>query len=131
MSEIWEKVELKQTSRRVGEPIASIGQGRLALNADACDLISNIYDYEWVQLTQAREGGRITKIGLEFTNKNENGKLRALRRKYKGKYVEGLNINSKQLVKKYFGETKETSTARFAVKKINDKTLAIDISKEI
>jgi hypothetical protein len=131
MTEIWEDVEFKQSSRKSSEAIASIGQGRISLNAVACELIEHIYDYEWVIARQAIEGGRVVKIGLRFTNKKENNSLHAVRRKYKGKNVEGININSKQLVKKYFGETKQMSTGRYSVKKFDDKTISIDITKEL
>lgn len=128
---IWESVNIKQSSRRSGEAFASIGQGRVALNADACDLIEDIYSYEWVDVIQAKSGNKVIKIGLRFTNKKSKNSLRATRRKYKGEEVEGININSKQLVKRYFGETKETSTSRYSTEKIDDNTIAIDILKEL
>ena len=128
---IWESVELKQSTRRSGEAFASIGQGRVALNADTCDLIENIYDYEWVNIIQAKNGNKVVKIGLRFTKEKEKTSLRATRRKYKGEDVDGININSKQLVKRYFGETKEGTTSRFGVEKIDNNTIAIDILNEL
>jgi hypothetical protein len=53
---VWEAVEIKQSARRSGEAFASIGQGRVSLNADACDLIDNIYDYGYVDVSKAKEG---------------------------------------------------------------------------
>lgn len=128
---IWESVDFKQSARRSGEAFASIGQGRVALNADACDLLEDIYSYEWVDIIQAKSGNKVVKIGLRFTNNKDKGSLRTARRKYKGEEAEGININSKQLVKRYFGETKETSTSRYSVEKIDDNTIAIDILKEL
>lgn len=128
---IWEAVNINQSARRSGEAFASIGQGRVALNADACDLLDDIYAYEWVDVMQAKSGSRVVKIGLRFTNEKSKSSLRAVRRKYKGEEVEGININSKQLVKRYFGETKETSTSRYSVEKIDNNTIAIDILKEL
>ena len=128
---IWETVDIKQSAKRSGEAFASIGQGRIALNADACDLLKDIYMYEWVDVMQAKNGSRVVKIGLRFTNQKGKNSLRAVRRKYKGENVEGININSKQLVKRYFGETKETATSRYGVEKIDDNTIAIDILKEL
>lgn len=127
----WEIVDLKQAVRSSGKPLASIGQGRLALNAAACDLINNIYDYEWVTIMQSKERGRVIEIGLRFSNQKESNSLHVARRKYKGKNVGGLNINSRQLVKKYFGETKEPSTSRYSVEKVDSKTLAVNIIKEL
>lgn len=128
---VWETVDVKQTSRRTGEAYASIGQGRIALNADACDLIDNIYNYEWVDIIQGKLGNKVMKIGLRFTNNKSINSLHITRRKYKGKNVDGININSKLLVKKYFGETKENVTSRYLVERVDETTLAIDILNEI
>lgn len=128
---VWESVDVKQFDRRRGEAYASIGQGRIALNAKACSLISNIYDYKRVKVVQAKDGNKVVMIGLKFTNDQGDGTLNVVRRKYKGKEVEGIDINSKALIKKYFGETKETSTSRHKVKKINSNTIGIDILNEL
>lgn len=128
---VWEAVDIKQSRRRTGEAFASIGQGRISLNADTCDLLENIYSYEWVNVIQAKSGNKVIKIGLRFTNEKGRSSLRAIRRKYKGKEVEGININSKPLVKRYFGETKEISTSRYAVEKIDNNTIAINILKDL
>lgn len=128
---VWEKVDVKHISRRNGEAFASIGQGRIALNSEACELIDDIYSYEWINILQAKNGNRVVKIGLRFTNNKDKNSLRATRRKYKGREVGGININSKSLVKQFFGETKETTTGRYNVEKVDDVTIAIDILKEI
>ena len=103
---IWEKVDIKQTTRRDGEAFASIGQGRIALNANACDLLDNIYSYEWVDILQAKKGNNVAMIGLRFVKNKSNSSLKVVRRKYRGQIVDGISINSKPLVKKYFGETR-------------------------
>lgn len=128
---VWETVDVKQISRRSGEPFASIGQGRIALNPEACDIIENIYSYEWINIMQARSGNRIVKMGLRFAHDKDKDSLKVTRRKYKGQDVEGININSKNLIKKFFGEVKETSTVRYAVEKVDETTIAIDIMKEL
>lgn len=126
----WETVDIKQSARRTGEPFASIGQGRIALSADACDLIDNIYDYEYVDINQAKKG-TATIIGLRFTKKKSQSSLHATRRKYKGEVVDGMNINSKQLIKIFFGATKENSTSRYPVEKVDGNMIAINIEKEL
>lgn len=125
---VWETVEIRQSARRTGEAFASIGQGRIALNADACDLIENIYDYAYVDVSKAKNKSL---IGLRFSEKKSPNSVHITRRKYKGELVDGININSKQLIKIFFGETKETSTSRYPVKKVDGNMLAIDIEKEI
>ena len=128
---VWESVDIKQSSHSSGEKFASIGQGRISLSSAACSLLDNIYSYEWVNILQGKDGNKVVMIGLRFTKTKEKNSLRALRRKYKGQIVEGNNINSKPLIKKFFGETKETSTSRYAVEKVNDNTIAINILKEM
>lgn len=128
---VWEKVDVKQISRRSGEAFASIGQGRIALNPEACELIENIYSYKWVNVLQAKKGNQVVKLGLRFTNNKDKNSLSVTRRKYKGHEIEGININSKSIVKQFFGEIKETTTGRYNVEKIDDVTIAIDILKEI
>lgn len=127
---VWESVEIKQSARRTGEAFASIGQGRIALNADACDLIENIYDYEYVDVNKAKVGTSII-IGLRFSKRKSQNSIHITRRKYKGELVDGLNINCKQLIKIFFGETKETSTSRYPVEKVDGNMLAINTQKEI
>ncbi len=128
---VWEAIDVKQISRRSGEAFASIGQGRISLNPSACEMIDDIYAYEWIDVLQAKNGNKVEKIGLRFAKVKGKNSLRATRRKYRGQEVDGININSKSLVKKFFGETKETITSRFSVEKIDDTTIAIDILKEI
>lgn len=127
---MWEAVEIKQSARRSGEAFASIGQGRVSLNADACDLIDNIYDYGYVDVSKAKEGSAVI-IGLRFTKKKSQNSLHATRRKYKGELIDGININSKQLIKLFFGETKENSTSRYPVERVDGNMLAINTEKEI
>lgn len=128
---VWETVDVKQMSRKSGEPFASIGQGRIALNPEACCLIEDIYSYRWITIMQAKTGNKVVKIGLHFTNDREKNSLRASRRKYKGKEVDGININSRSLIKRFFGETKETSTGRYKVEKMDKDILTIDIVDEM
>ena len=128
---IWETVDIKQATKKNGEAFASIGQGRIALNPEACDLVKDIYDYEWADVIQAKEGNKVVKIGFRFTKKKSNCSVRATRRKYKGELVEGINFNCKALIKKYFGETKETCTTRHSVEPVDSNTISIDIFHEI
>ena len=45
--------------------------------------------------------------------------------------MDGVNINSKQLIAKFFGETKQNTTTRYLVEKIDANTVAIDVHKEL
>lgn len=128
---VWETVDIKQNARSNDEIFASIGQGRVALNPRACDLIEDIYNYEWADVIQGREGNKVTKLGFRFSNIKGSRSLHVTRRKYKGEFVEGINFNSKSLIKKYFGETKENCTTRHPVEKIDENTLAVDLLHEL
>ena len=122
---------MKQIARIEGEPFASIGLGRITLNSEACKLLKNIYDYEYVEVKSGKEGGRLSKIGLKFISEKTLNCLRVSERKYKGKIIGGLNINSKALVSEFFGKTKDNNTTRYAVEKVDEDMLAINIVKEL
>lgn len=128
---IWESVDIKQATRKSGEPFASIGQGRITLNPEACELIKDIYNYEFAEVMQAKSGNKVVKLGFRFTNIKTGTTIHVTRRKYKGKLVDGINFNCKALIKKYFGETKENCTTRHAVEALDDNTIAIDLFNEL
>lgn len=129
-SVIWESVNLRQISRKSGEAFAAIGNGRISLSATACELIDNIYNYNYVEVQFGKQNGKVAKIGLRFTNTKTATCLNLARRKYKGQIVEGLNINSRALIAEFFGKTKDNITTRYAIEKIDQNMLAIDITRE-
>ena len=128
---VWESVDIKQAARKNGEPFASIGQGRIALNPEACELIKNIYDYEYAEVMQAKSGNKVVKLGFRFIKTKTGTAIHATRRKYKGELVDGINFNCKALIKRYFGETKENCTTRHAVELMGDNIIAIDLFNEL
>ena len=127
----WETIDIKQHRRKNGGAFASIGGGRISLSAAACTLIDNIYDYEWIEVKQGKLGNKVVKIGLFFTNNEKDNYVKPIRVKSNGKEMEGISINSRPLVRKYFGETKEISTSRYAVEKVDENVIAINILEEI
>lgn len=130
MTDSWTRVVLeKQRSRKVGEPIASVVNGMITFNSTACNLIDDIYDYEWVEVLESMQEGRAAKLAFKFTNKKDEYVLHATRKNHKGKALDAISVHSRQLVKRYFGELRKVS--RYRVSKTNDKTLVIDILSEI
>ena len=128
---VWESVDIRQAARKSGEAFASIGQGRITLNPEACALIKDIYDYEFAEVMQAKAGNKVVKLGFRFTKTKTVTAIHATRRKYKGELVDGINFNCKALIKKYFGETKENCTTRHSVELMDDNIIAIDLFNEL
>ncbi len=130
MSVDWEIVDVKQLSRRIGEAYASFSESRISLSPAACELIEDIYGKPYVQIRIARDAtGKTKLVGLKFSReKGENGLL-VTRRKYKGDFVDGLNINSKSLVQIVLGEDFAGKTMRYEVKRDVDDLLIIDLEK--
>ena len=132
MAEIkWKQVSVKQVSGRGGEAFATVGQGRISLSSTACKMIENIYELCYVEAHAGKVNDTTEKIGLRFRKTKTPNSLCYTRRKYKGRYAEGLEIRSKALVAEFFGKIKDNSSTRHPVEKIDNSMLAIDITKEM
>jgi len=132
MAEIkWKQVNVKQAMRYGGEAFATVGQGRISLSAAACKMIENIYDLKYIEAHAGKINDKTEKIGLRFSDSKTPNSLCYSRRKYKDRFVEGLEIRSKALVAEFFGKIKDNSSTRHPVEKIDKTMLAIDITKEI
>ncbi len=129
---IWEPISVAKGGRKIGEPCASIGHGRIALNADACDLIDT-NGYDWVEILKGKVAKKIEKIGIRFLKERSKTSLKVARRKVNNELVPGININSKSLIKELFGESGVNANKRYAVvvEKDNKNMLVIDLNKEI
>jgi len=132
MAEIkWKLVNVKQVPGRGGEAFATVGQGRISLSSTACKMIENIYELKYVEAHAGKVNDTTEKIGLRFSKTKTQNSLCYARRKYKGEYVEGLEIRSKALIAEFFGKTKDNSSTRHPVEKIDNTMIAIDITKEM
>jgi len=132
MSEIkWKQVNVKQATRRGGEAFATVGQGRISLSATACKMIENIYELKYIEAHAGKVDDTTEKIGLRFSDTKSPNSLCYSRRKYKNRFVEGLEIRSKALVAEFFGKIKDNTSTRHPVEKIDKSMLAIDITKEM
>lgn len=131
MDLVWETIDVKQNKRMSGEPIATISEARISLSPAACALVDNIYSLPYVEIKVAKdENQKISRIGVFLNeNKGESG-LSVTRRKYKGEFTEGLNINSKSLVNALFGEMGD-KTKKYGVTKGGNNLLIIDVQKEL
>ena len=129
----WDDVSLKRTVQRTASsPYASIADGRITFNAPSCNLIPNIYEYSWVNLKQQIRQNHIEKLAFVFSREKGPDSLRVTQRVYKGQKLSGMNIYSKELVRRYFDNNpKNKPTRRFPVLYLADNALAIDIKNEM
>jgi len=128
---IWKKINVKQLPRRGCEAFATVGQGRISLSAAACKLIDDIYDFSCIEAHSGKVNDTIEKIGLSFSKIKSQDALSFSRRKYKGEFVDGLDISSKALVAELFGKIKDNTSTRYPVEKVDNDMLAINITKEL
>jgi len=135
MSITWDDVIIKQKtqSKKLSEPTVSVVANRLSFNAASCDLLENIYQYEWVDIKQGIENNHIVKLGLSFLHQKGPNSLHVIQKVFRGKKVDGINLYSKALVHRFFGSEQHEikKTKRFRVEKINANTLAIDLTQEL
>lgn len=128
----WEVVSGTQMRTKAGEPCASIGYGRIALNGEACALI-NMDSCDWADIKIGRSPkGNVEKLAIEpLLNKSKTA-FKIARRKKGDIIFPGANINSHKLVKQLFGETRPNVTRRFPVRQDpNKRFLIIELDKEI
>ncbi|MEN6417645.1 MAG: hypothetical protein ABFC73_01850 [Clostridiaceae bacterium] len=130
MSVDWELIDIKQLSRRIGEAYASFSESRISLSPTACEMVSDVYNKPYVQIRVARDdGGKARLVGLKFLKDKGENSLLVTRRKYKGDFVDGLNINSKSLVQIILGENFSGKTTRYEAEVNEDGLLVIDLGK--
>ena len=122
----WETVKIENSSRVSGVPTASVGFGRISLNASACELLDDQKQYTHVQLLKAKNAGRLC-VGVKFLKEAEQNSVVIKRRKTKeGKVVGGIDITNKGAIEGLFGITGSANkVTRFEVKKYNENILEI------
>lgn len=125
----WEVVKLDRAYTATRKPCATITQNEIRINRSACDMINGAFHYEWIDILQARDNGKIQLLGIRFTNERKETSVPLMRHKYNGKPSGGIYINSKPLIKKLFGEAQDIKTNRFEITKADDCTLAIHLTK--
>ena len=102
---IWETVKIENSKKGRTMPYASVGFGRISLNAAACELLGNYEQFSFVELLKGRNAGKLC-IGLRFLKKEErtSNSIPISRRKQKnGKYIVGMDIACKGTIENLFG----------------------------
>lgn len=125
----WEPVKIYNDQKGRNTPYASIGYGRISLNAAACELIKDIYEYTYASFLKSTQG-RKTLVAIRFHKEHETDAIKLYRKTVKGKLISGISIENKGVVAELFGADGENKVAtRYNVKKeifdINEDILVI------
>ena len=83
-------------------PYASVGRGRLEINAVACDLLGDIGQYRFAKFLATTENNRPIVI-VEFLEEFEVGAIPVKHKQQKGKPIKGMVIAHKDLMTELFG----------------------------
>ena len=122
----WETVKIENGNKGRTMPYASVGFGRVSLNAAACELLEDYNQYKYVEFLKARDNGKLC-IGLKFLKEPTTNSILIKRRKTgEGTLVAGMDISNKRVVESLFGPIGGASKAtRLDVKKYEDNILGI------
>ena len=101
----WEPF-ISTRSRRTSHTLPQItiakDTGRIAINSASCELIPNIYTYNYAEIYCGSINEKLKKIRIQFTNEKTFKSVPLTRKKYKGSYTAGVMIHSKSLVKNIY-----------------------------
>ncbi|HIX08886.1 MAG TPA: hypothetical protein H9683_01740 [Firmicutes bacterium] len=117
----WTTVKITSDKRGRNTPYASIGFGKIALSAAACELIDNYELYPYVELLRGKRNNKLC-IGVRFIKNTTQDSIKIKRRISDGKAIAGLTIENKGIVEELFGITGTArKTTRYNVEKDNDE----------
>ena len=91
-----------KASQALPQITISKDNGRISLNATACELIPGFYSLKYAEVYCGSIEGKLKKIRLQFTNDKTFKSIPISRKKYKGTFTNGAVIHSKSLVNDIF-----------------------------
>lgn len=112
-----------KASQALPQITISKDNGRISLNATACELIPGFYSLKYAEVYCGSIEGKLKKIRLQFTNDKTFKSIPISRKKYKGTFTNGAVIHSKSLVNDIFSTYPDLErTSHFSVEPltIND-----------
>lgn len=113
----WEPVKIYNEQKGRNTPYASIGYGRISLNAAACELIKDNNEFTYAKLLKATQGKK-TFVAIRFLKEYDSDAIKIKRKTIKGKLIAGLSIETKGVIADLFGTDGENKVAtRYNVKK--------------
>ncbi len=117
----WKVLKITNSKGGCGEPLASVGLGRLSLNNAACDLIYDFDKYQYAQLLTAQQESGKSCVGILLRENKTDDCVKINRRKYKGKYVKSFSLNNKSAIQKLFGvKGTQKKVTNYKIEKDND-----------
>lgn len=127
----WSIVNVTNRRRR-GEAFATITNSRISLNIETCSLI-DIRKHKYVEVLRNKDSESLKFIGLKFTKQSNGATFSFIIRKTKDGDISGIDINSRPLIEKLFGEGEVTKTSKYSVDldKDNENIIVIDLNKEM
>lgn len=84
-----------KASQALPQITISKDNGRISLNATACELIPGFYSLKYAEVYCGSIEGKLKKIRLQFTNDKTFKSIPISRKKYKGTFTNGAVIHSK------------------------------------
>ncbi|MDE7163516.1 MAG: hypothetical protein K2O44_05510 [Clostridia bacterium] len=115
----WSVVKITSDKRGRNTPFASIGFGKIALSAAACELIANYEQYPYVELLRGKKNNKLC-IGVRFLTNTTQDSIKVKRKVVDGKTITGLTIENKSIIEELFGITGTArKTTRYNVEKDN------------
>ena len=115
----WTTVKISTANKGRNTPFASIGFGRISLNAAACELIEDYEKYNYAELLKARDN--FDCIGVRFLKESQPDTIKISRKVLNGKTISGVSIENKKTIEDLFGMNGiAKKVTRFNVQKDND-----------
>lgn len=116
----WSIVKITSDKKGRNTPFASIGFGKIALSAAACELIENYEEYPYVELLRGKKNNKLC-IGVRFLKSSTQDCIKVKRKIIDGKIISGVTIENKNIVEELFGITGTARKAtRYNVEKDRD-----------
>ena len=117
----WSTVKITSDKRGRNTPFASIGFGKIALSAAACELIEHYEQYSYAELLRGKKNNKLC-IGVRFLKSATQDTIKVKRKVVDGKTITGLTIECKNVIEELFGITGTARKAtRYSVEKDNSE----------
>ena len=126
---IWEVQKISENQKGRSTPYASVGRGKIALSAAACELIDDNEQYNYAELLKGTEDGK-TYVGIRLLREYKTDSIKIKRKQITGKQIAGMTIENKYCIEKLFGvEGIQKGTTRLNVRLDADEKNIIVICK--
>lgn len=126
----WSIVKITTEKKGRNTPFASIGFGKIALSAAACELIEDYEQYKYVELLRGKRNNKLC-IGVRFLKNNTQDSIAIKRKIVDGKAINGITIENKGAIEEIFGITGTArKTTRYNVDKDNESSNILIIFSE-